>query len=104
MRISDWSSDVCSSDLGGTEHIGIARWAEAAGVEFRVVPFGSGGEMITALRSGAIDATLSNVSEALGQIQDGELRAIAILSDDKVADLPDVPTAEIGRAACREGG
>src|SRR3546814_9990615 len=88
MRISDWSSDVCSSDL-----IGIARWAEAAGVEFRVVPFGSGGEMITALRSGAIDATLANVSEALGQIQDGELRAIAILSDDKVADLPDVPTA-----------
>src|SRR3546814_9776201 len=52
--------------------------------------------MITALRSGAIDATLANVSEALGQIQDGELRAIAILSDDKVADLPDVPTAAEG--------
>src|SRR3546814_15463620 len=81
------------AQVGGTEHIGIARWAEAAGVEFRVVPFGSGGEMITALRSGAIDATLANVSEALGQIQDRELRAIAILPLHKVADLPHVPTA-----------
>ncbi|ESR25650.1 Bug family tripartite tricarboxylate transporter substrate binding protein [Lutibaculum baratangense] len=81
------------AQVGGTEHIGIARWADAAGVEFRVVPFGSGGEMITALRSGAIDATLANVSEALSQIQNGELRAIAVLADEKVEDLPDVPTA-----------
>lgn len=82
------------AQVGGTEHIGIARWAKAAGVEFRVVPFGSGGEMVTALRSGAIDATLANVSEALNQIEDGELRAIAVLADDPVEDLPDVPTAK----------
>lgn len=81
------------AQVGGTEHIGIARWADAAGVEFRVVPFGSGGEMITALRSGAIDATLANVSEALGQIQDGELHPIAVLAEEKVEQLPDVPTA-----------
>lgn len=81
------------AQVGGTEHIGISRWADAAGVDYRVVPFGSGGEMITALRSGAIDATLANVSEALGPIQDGDLRAVAVLADEPIEDLPDVPTA-----------
>lgn len=80
------------AQVGGTEHIGIARWAEKAGVPYRVVPFGSGGEMITALRSGAVDATLANVSEALQPIQDGDLEPIAVLADEPVADLPDTPT------------
>lgn len=82
------------AQVGGTEHIGIARWAEKAGVEYRVVPFGSGGEMITALRSGAIDATLANISEALQPIKDGDLKAVVALADEPIADLPDVPTAK----------
>jgi len=81
------------AQVGGTEHIGIARWGEAAGAQYRVVPFGSGGEMITALRSGAIDATLANISEALQPIKDGDLKAIAVLADEPIADLPDIPTA-----------
>ncbi len=80
------------AQVGGTEHIGISRWASEAGANARVVPFGSGGEMITSLRSGAVDATLANVSEALGQIQDGALKPIAMLYHDRVGDLPDVPS------------
>src|SRR3546814_1521963 len=34
MRISDWSSDVCSSDLGGAvERERLARYAEPPGLE-----------------------------------------------------------------------
>jgi putative tricarboxylic transport membrane protein len=88
------------AQVGGTEHIGISRWGEEAGVEPRVVPFGSGGDMITSLRSGAIDATLANVSEALTLIEEGELMPIALLYDQRVDDLPDVPTAaEFGHDA-----
>lgn len=81
------------AQVGGTEHIGISRWAEEAGVEPRVVPFGSGGDMITSLRSNAVDATLANVSEALNLIEESELKPIALLYDQRVDDLPDVPTA-----------
>jgi putative tricarboxylic transport membrane protein len=85
------------AQVGGTEHIGIARWAEAAGTQVRVVPFGSGGEMITSLRSGAVQVTLANVSEALPMIQEGLLKPIALLYPDRVGDLPDVPsTYEFG--------
>jgi len=81
------------AQVGGTEHIGLARWAEAAGIEYRVVPFGSGGEMLTALRSGAVAATIANVSEGLSLVQEGEVRAIAILDEERIDDLPDVPTS-----------
>ena len=64
------------AQVGGTEHIGISRWAGAADAEVRVVPFGGGGDMITSLRSGAVDAALANISEALPQIQEGDLRAL----------------------------
>jgi len=80
------------AQVGGTEHIGLARWAEAAGIEYRVVPFGSGGEMLTALRSGAVEATIANVSEGLSLVQEGEVRAIAVMDEERIDDLPDVPT------------
>jgi putative tricarboxylic transport membrane protein len=80
------------AQVGGTEHIGLARWAEAAGIEYRVVPFGSGGEMLTAIRSGAVVATIANVSEALGLIQEGEVRPIAVMDEERIEDLSDVPT------------
>src|SRR5690606_2753404 len=80
------------AQVGGTEHIGLARWADAAGIEYRVVPFGSGGEMLTALRSGAVAATIANVSEALGLIEEGEVKPIAIMDEERIADLPDIPT------------
>ncbi|HZA67977.1 MAG TPA: tripartite tricarboxylate transporter substrate binding protein [Geminicoccaceae bacterium] len=80
------------AQVGGTEHIGIARWAERAGIEYRVVPFGSGGEMLTALRSGAIDATVPNVSEAKGLVEEGEVRPLAVMDEERLEDFPDLPT------------
>lgn len=81
------------AQVGGTEHIGISRWADASGAQVRVVPFGGGGDMITSLRSGAVDASLANVSESLDQIKEGELKALAVLYPDRVGDLPDVPSS-----------
>lgn len=81
------------SVIGSTEHIGLARWAEAAGIETRVVPFGGGGDMMTGLRSGAIEASLANISEAASLIEEGEVRPIAVLDEARLDQLPDVPTS-----------
>ena len=82
------------AQIGGTEHIGLAQFAKAAGIQFKAVPFGSGAQMVQALMSGAIDATLPNVSEAGPQVEDGTFRALAVLSDKRLKDYPDVPTAK----------
>ena len=83
------------AQIGGTEHIGLATLAKAAGIpneNYKVVPFGSGAQMIQALMSGAIDATLPNVSEAGPQVRDGTFRALAVMADKRLADFPNVPT------------
>ncbi len=80
------------AQIGGTEHIGLAQLADAAGFKYKVVPFGSGAQMVQALLSGAIDATLPNVSEAGSQVEEGSFRALAVMAEKRLADYPDVPT------------
>lgn len=80
------------AQIGGTEHIGLAQLAKAAGMQYKVVPFGSGGQMLQALMSGAIDATLPNVSEAGSQIQDGTVRPLVVMAEKRLRDYPDVAT------------
>jgi len=88
------------AQIGGTEHIGLAAFAKEAGIKFKVVPFGSGAQMIQALMSGAIEATLPNVSEAGSQISDGTLRPLSVMAENRLADYPDVPsTYELGYKA-----
>src|SRR3546814_17299585 len=62
MRISDWSSDVCSSDLG-VHGVGIALGGGAALRTGRVLP----GRMVRQGMAGAVEADI------LGQ-GDGKLR------------------------------
>jgi tripartite-type tricarboxylate transporter receptor subunit TctC len=80
------------AQIGGTEHIGLAQFCKAVGIEHKAVPFGSGAQMIQALMSGAIDATLPNVSEARSQIDDGVLKPLIVMSEKRLAAYPDVPT------------
>ncbi len=85
------------AQVGGTEHIGLAQFAKAAGIKFKVIPFGSGAQMIQALMSGSIDATLPNVSEAGIQVADGTFRALVVMAEKRLGGYPDVPTTyELG--------
>src|SRR3546814_5130228 len=106
MRISDWSSDVCSSDLaGGT--VGSQDWmkaaltAKAAGVDFRkmrFVAFEGGGEAVTALRGGHIQAYMGDAAEAFTMLEGGApIRVLAVFNNERLpGKLNSVP--KIGRA------
>ena len=80
------------AQIGGTEHIGLAQFAKEAGIKFKVVPFGSGAQMVQALMAGKIDATLPNVSEAANQVADGSFRALAVMAEERLKDYPNVPS------------
>lgn len=85
------------AQIGGTEHVGLALFAKEAGIGYKPVAFGSGLQMVQNLMSGAIVATLPNVSEAQGQIRDGNLRPLAVMAKKRLTDFPDVPTThELG--------
>ena len=80
------------AQIGGTEHIGLATFAKASGIKFKAVAFGSGAQMVQALMSGSIDATLPNVSEGGSQVEDGTFVALAVMAPKRLKDYPKVPT------------
>ena len=85
------------AQIGGTEHIGLALFSKAAGIKYKPVALGSGMQMVQGLMSGAIDATLPNVSEAKEQVAEGALRPLAVMARERLSDYPDVPTTfELG--------
>jgi putative tricarboxylic transport membrane protein len=57
-----------------------------------VVSFNGGGEALTALLGGHVDASIANPLEFMGQFKGGGVRALAVFRDDRFPEFPDVPT------------
>lgn len=79
---------------GGTDHILVGLIADAVGVEpsgINYIAFSGGGEALAALLAGDVTAGVSGLSEFAGQIEAGELRAIAISSPERLEGV-DIPT------------
>ena len=79
---------------GGTDHILAGLITQAAGADatkVNYVPFSGGGEALAAIMGGHVTAGISGIGEWLGQIQAGELRALAISAPERLPGL-EVPT------------
>lgn len=85
---------VGNSGPGSIWHAATGAVEQAAGVEFRPVPFDGGAPAVAALLGDKIDAATVGVSEVLSGVESGKLRALAVLADERNARLPDVPTAK----------
>ena len=57
------------------------------------VPYKGGGKAAAAVVGGHVDMMFQNLSGVISHIQAGKLRAIAVSTPERVASLPDVPTA-----------
>jgi tripartite-type tricarboxylate transporter receptor subunit TctC len=84
---------VGNAGPGSIWHAATGAVEQAAGVEFRPVPFDGGAPAVVALLGGKIDAATVGVSEVLSGVKSGKLRALAVLADERSPQFPDVPTA-----------
>jgi putative tricarboxylic transport membrane protein len=86
-----------TTQIGGVDHIAGAMLAQTTDTTLSVVPFAGGGEIVTNLMGGSIDAAGLNLTEALDQIRRGDFRALAVMTEERVAAIADVPTTvELG--------
>jgi len=65
---------------------------EQMGIETAVVPFGGGGEVMSALLGDHIDVMFGNPTEIMSQLNAGEMRALAVSTPVRLTSLPDIPT------------
>ncbi|MDB6176209.1 tripartite tricarboxylate transporter substrate binding protein [Paracoccus sp. Z330] len=83
---------IAGSGSAGPERVTASLFARSADIEFEYVPIGSGGELVTALTSGSVDAVVANPSEVAGQLEAGSLRALAFSDTARSTNNPDIPT------------
>ncbi|MGG4033897.1 tripartite tricarboxylate transporter substrate binding protein [Paenibacillus cisolokensis] len=73
----------------------LARLLEdKAGIQLQHVPYQGSGPLLPSVLGNHVMSAFMNVPEVRGQVESGELRALAVLSEKRVDQLPDVPTAE----------
>ena len=89
--------DYASSGNGSGQHLFAAQFLAQAGVRMNHVPYRGSGQATTDLIAGVVKMALPGVAGMLPHIRSGKLRALAVTSEKRSPQLPEVPTlAEAG--------
>ncbi len=82
---------------GGLPHMTVELFKARAGIDVVGVPYKSGGESLTAVLAGQVDATIETMTILLPHMRAGRLRALALATRARSPLVPDLPTmAEAG--------
>jgi tripartite-type tricarboxylate transporter receptor subunit TctC len=82
-----------SSGFGATQHFSAELFMQTAGIKMVHVPFRNSPEAISAVLGKQVDVLFDTVSALIGQVQSGELKALAVTGKDRFPVVPNVPTA-----------
>jgi len=81
-----------SAGIGAYQHLSTSTFARMAGIKMTHVPFKGGGPAVVALVGGEIQSILTPIAEVYPYLNSGRVRPIAVSSDRRAAQYPDVPT------------
>lgn len=82
---------------GSTPHMAIELFARAAGIDLQHIPYRGGSPAITDTIGGQVPLVAVNALEVLPHVKSGKLKVLGVLSANRSANYPDVPTmAESG--------
>jgi tripartite-type tricarboxylate transporter receptor subunit TctC len=83
--------------IGTSGHLAGELLKHMAKIDMVPIPYKGGAPILTALMAGEIPISVSVLTEAMGQIQSGSIRVLAVTTAQRSPVLPDVPTvAEAG--------
>ena len=85
---------LAGGTLGSTSHFAMLQLQDAMGVEFKHISYDGTRERMTALLANNIHLGEINLASAKKYIQTGELKALAITTDERNDEIPDVATAK----------
>ena len=90
--------------IGTLPHLNAELFKSVSGANILHVPYKGGGPSLTAVVAGEVQMTFDTVSTSLQLVQEGKLRALAIIGPKRAPELPDVPAMpEIGFPAVTSG-
>ena len=77
---------------GTTNHMALLQLEDAAKIRLNQVPYKGSAPALVDLMGGQIDMVVDQLTSSAPHIQSGALRALAVMSRDRDAALPKVPT------------
>ncbi|MBT2300705.1 tripartite tricarboxylate transporter substrate binding protein [Variovorax paradoxus] len=89
--------NYATSGSGSTQHIAAEMFKDATGVDIAHVPYKGSGPALVDLIGGQVQLSFDTLPSVIGQIKNGKVRALAVTTTKRNAQLPNVPTlAEAG--------
>jgi len=85
-----------SLGIGSLGHINVEALKQRLGIDLLHVPYRGAGPALNATVAGEVSITLAAFTGALGFVRDGRLRALAVGSETRASQFPNIPT--IGEA------
>jgi tripartite-type tricarboxylate transporter receptor subunit TctC len=82
-----------SAGVGTTGHLGLELLMHAGAMRFTHVPYKGAAPSVADLIGGQIDGVVDNPPTVLAHIRSGAITALAVAGPQRLAALPDVPTA-----------
>ena len=83
---------VATAGNGSSNHLALELLMVQAKLPLLHVPYKGSGPAITDLLGSQVDAMVDQLSASIGHIRDGRMKAIAVTSKARSAQLPNVPT------------
>ena len=81
-----------SSGVGGVSHLGADYLANLAGTSAQHIPYRGGSQTAESLIKGETLYAVDQLGSVVGQVRDGALRLLAVTTQTRDANFPDVPT------------
>jgi tripartite-type tricarboxylate transporter receptor subunit TctC len=86
-----------SSGIGSTQHLACEAFAMATGTKIVHIPYKGSAPVLTDLAGGQIQLDFDTTSSAMSFVKSGRIKALAVMTPKRSAELPDLPTlAEAG--------
>jgi tripartite-type tricarboxylate transporter receptor subunit TctC len=92
-RANPGKLNIGTPQVGSTQNLAAELFKATAGLDAQVVPFNGTPPVITALRSGEIDAGIDILGPLVGQIRSRTLRPLAVLGEKRPPQFAEVPAA-----------
>lgn len=82
-----------SSGVGGADHLAGELLSQVAKINTVHVPYKGGGPATVGAVGGEVQFVTGTASQVMPMVKAGRLRALAVMQKQRIASLPDVPTA-----------
>ena len=96
LKANPDKASAATTGLGSGIHMCLVYFQNMTGTKFPLAPYRGAAPLMQDLLAGQIDLSCPEAGQTLPQYRAGSIKAYAVLTDERLDALPDVPTAAEG--------